>query len=110
MPTVDQVSLNRIGTLSRLIVGDRIVYQPADGGCCPECWWWEEPPQLGRPRPWLSTLHWLRSRGLVVEGLAPKNSTYRGINILFVATPTAVVECDRLQRAALARRVGGGGA
>jgi hypothetical protein len=92
MPTSEQIYENRLLTLDRLVCGhDRIIWQQRDGECIPEAVWWERPPQIGRPKPWLLTCTWLKARGLITEGLRPKSSVYRDYKhvAVFVATPQA---------------------
>jgi hypothetical protein len=91
MPTPKQIFDNRFLTMDRLLLGDRIVRQHRDGECTPEAVWWAGHPQIGRPRPWISTCKWLLSRNLITEGLRPRDSTYRGYTHvkMFVATPGA---------------------
>jgi hypothetical protein len=92
MPTPQQVYENRRVTLDRLIDRkDRIVWQRPDanggGGL-----WWQEAPQLGCPRLWLSTCKWLLRRGFIAEGMRPKDSLYREYKHVgvYVATPAAL--------------------
>lgn len=92
MPTPQQVSENRFMTLDRLVsLSDRIIWQHAQGECWPEAVWWEGRPQVGGPKLWLSTCKWLKSGGLIIEGLRPKDSVYRDMMHVtaFVATPAA---------------------
>jgi hypothetical protein len=91
MPSARQIAENRFMTLDRLLTGDRIVWQHADGECWPSAVWWENGPQLRWPKLWLSTCHYLRDRKLITEGLRPRDSNYRTLEsvTLYVATPAA---------------------
>src|SRR5712672_1951507 len=93
LPTSQQIYENRLLTLDRLISRhDRIVWQHKGDECTPEAVWWEGKPQCGQPMLWINTCRWLQSRKLIVEGLRPKESTYRDYTHVrvFVATPHAI--------------------
>jgi hypothetical protein len=85
--------MNRFLTLSRLSEGDRIIWQKPHAVSPRGGVWWDKHPQLGRPKPWLSTFHFFVRRGYVVEGLPAAGSVYRGDSKTwpqFVITPAGL--------------------
>jgi hypothetical protein len=87
------VLFNRFMTLARLTRGDRIIWQHRGDECTPEAVWWDQPPQMGRPVLWLSTVKLFQRRALIIKtDLRPATANIRRDwthASLYVATPAA---------------------